>query len=475
MLRTAVPQFRLALAVAMAFALTLLATGQLLAVDPETEASNAALSYVAGLQNADGGFPAFGPTSSAGSTLDAVFAYTSAGIDPKTVTNAGQGPDDYLAAQAAGYSGTAGGAAKLMLGITAMELNPNNLGGVDVFATMESYYNGGTGRYGDDVFAQSLYMLARSLLGESVPFEAVSYLESLQLASGGWEYCCGFGADTNSTALALRALVVSGVANPAAITDGLAYLAASQQPDGGFPYAPPGDSDANSTAFVIQALMATGESLDAGGSWDAGGGQTPLKALRSFQNPSTGALQYFGADSAFATYQGVPGLMLAAFPEQPDPDGDSLDYATDNCPTVANLDQANLDGDQSGNACDKDDDADGCRDGRETGVIPQLGGLRNPLNFWDFFDAPAGPLLLRDRVISIADIAAIVGRFGSSGSKSMNPLATPLPPPAYHTGYDRTPAGVDPNGQPQGPNGSITVQDITLSVTQFGHSCLEPA
>lgn len=42
----------------------------------------------------------------------------------------------------------------------------------------------------------------------------------------------------------------------------------------------------------------------------------------------------------------------------PDADGDGVADATDNCPTVANADQANNDGDALGDACDPDDDND---------------------------------------------------------------------------------------------------------------------
>ena len=46
-----------------------------------------------------------------------------------------------------------------------------------------------------------------------------------------------------------------------------------------------------------------------------------------------------------------------------DTDGDGvLDSAPDNCPTVANSDQANTDGDSEGDACDSDDDNDGLTD-----------------------------------------------------------------------------------------------------------------
>lgn len=47
---------------------------------------------------------------------------------------------------------------------------------------------------------------------------------------------------------------------------------------------------------------------------------------------------------------------------EPDTDGDGLIDANDNCPTVANSDQANADGDSQGDLCDTDDDNDGVAD-----------------------------------------------------------------------------------------------------------------
>jgi hypothetical protein len=124
-------------------------------------------------------------------------------------------------------------------------------------------------------------------------------------------------------------------------------------------------------------------------------------------------------------------------------------------------------------ACVVDTDQDGCGDGREVLTQdPALGGQRNPKLFWDFFDVPTPPAFARDRAVGVADIAAVVARFGSSGDRKIDPLSTPAAPPAYHTGYDRSVPG-DPNtNKSRGPNGSVTVQDIALVVSQFGHSCL---
>jgi hypothetical protein len=136
------------------------------------------------------------------------------------------------------------------------------------------------------------------------------------------------------------------------------------------------------------------------------------------------------------------------------------------------------DGDGIPNSQDQDDDSDGCTDGEEVGNAPSLGGSRNPHVFWDFFDVPTPPGFVRNQAISVADISAVVARFGASRPGGPPDKATALaealaaapPPPAYHAGYDRT-----PNGMLSGPpDGAIGVQDISRAVAQFGHSCLAP-
>ncbi|MFP8874064.1 MAG: thrombospondin type 3 repeat-containing protein [Myxococcota bacterium] len=51
-----------------------------------------------------------------------------------------------------------------------------------------------------------------------------------------------------------------------------------------------------------------------------------------------------------------------------DTDGDGVEDGVDNCPNIANADQANFDGDAAGDACDSDDDNDGLDDVVETGT-----------------------------------------------------------------------------------------------------------
>jgi len=300
---------------AVSLALACLLSGALFAqaATPQSTAAHDALDYVRTLQNADGGFPAFGSDSSAGATIDAVLAFAADGLNVDDVQKAGNSPVDYLEAQAAAYSGTAGGAAKLVLGLVAAGEDPRDFAGEDWVAKMRSYYDAATHRYGEQTVDQAIYMLARESLGLSPQSGTAAYLESKQLTDGCWEFADGSGCDTNSTAMAVQALIVAGVdSDDAPVRAALDYLESAQNTDGGFPYLVPSDSDANSTAFVLQALVAAGEDIDSGGPWEKPGGHTPMQALLGFQDGATGAFTftYGGQDNFYATYQAVPALLL---------------------------------------------------------------------------------------------------------------------------------------------------------------------
>ena len=286
---------------------------QVSAAAPQTEAANKALNYVRTLQNADGGFPDY-----SGATIDAVFAFAAAGIDARTVKKDGSSPLDYLKATGASYSDAPGGAAKLVLALAAMKEDPRSFAGTDFLAKMESKFDSASHSNGD----HTLYMLARSSLGLSPAPGSVEHLKSKQTGDGCWEWSDGAGCDTNTTALAIEALLAAGVdPSDSAVEDALDYLEDAQNDDGGFPYDPLSswgtDSDANSTAFVIQALVAAGEDVDEDGRWQAPDGTTPLKALLRFQNPETGAFTRSGEDNAYATYQSIPALLLEPYPGAP--------------------------------------------------------------------------------------------------------------------------------------------------------------
>jgi len=131
-----------------------------------------------------------------------------------------------------------------------------------------------------------------------------------------------------------------------------------------------------------------------------------------------------------------------------------------------------------------DTDQDGCVNAREAGGSGTKGGLRNYMNFWDFYDVwshPSGMPLAweRNRVINLpGDILGVAGRFGMGPPPPGKDLARAqaLTPPVSNTGYhiafDRGPQNGPYSWSRSGPDGSINIPDDILGVAaQFGHTC----
>ena len=106
-----------------------------------------------------------------------------------------------------------------------------------------------------------------------------------------------------------------------------------------------------------------------------------------------------------------------------------------------------------------DTDGDGCLDTQENGLDETLGGRRDYLNFWDFFDPN------RDRSVGLLDFLAVLRHFGTVGDPSSVDPDGPEPPIGdYWVLADR--GGQAPGGDPWDElpaNGSIGLTDF-LSV-----------
>lgn len=80
-----------------------------------------------------------------------------------------------------------------------------------------------------------------------------------------------------------------------------------------------------------------------------------ISALLAAHSGETLRLRFAETDNLNSFQMGVDNVRI----EGADSDGDGVVDADDNCPNVANADQANNDGDAQGDVCDPDDDNDG--------------------------------------------------------------------------------------------------------------------
>jgi hypothetical protein len=292
-------------------------------VAPARAGSPEALDWLRARQGTDGGFASdFEVASSAGATMEAVFAIVAGGEDPANWVQNGNTPVSFLESHANDALITPGDTAKLILASVAVGRDPRDFGGIDLVASLEAEFDGG-GLYGGpetgNVFAQSLAILALEATGRPIPTSALDWLLGVQLDDGSWSWngdvTPGSG-DSNSTALAVQALVATREPG-AAVSKALDYLHNIQNEDGGFPYQKPSDfgsdTDANSTAYVIQALIATGNDPSSA-DWEVGG-SAPAAALVALQLES-GAFAWQASvpdDNFLATVQAVPPLAGVAF------------------------------------------------------------------------------------------------------------------------------------------------------------------
>lgn len=215
-------------------------------------------------------------------------------------------------------------AGRIAMGVAAAGRDPRDLDGVDYVAHAESDYNPVTGSYDVPFFSNLLAVLGVLTAEEGLPEQAVDYLRTNQCTDGGygWAEACAEGADTDSTALALNALLAAGLApDDDTVADARTWLLDAQNADGGFAHLPGDETDANATGLALAAITALGEDPTAD-PWVQDDGN-PVQALLGLQHPS-GGLRWRAAEEEpnnTATVQALPGLAGHSLPVLPAPDG----------------------------------------------------------------------------------------------------------------------------------------------------------
>ena len=286
------------------FALPLFAAGAAL---PETNAVLAGAAYLKSTQTAAGVYGSDSP----GQMMDAIFAVRAAGYDPAKDTVGANGPVSFLNATAAKAT-TPAAAGKAALGAKALGLDPKAVNGTNLIANITAGFDAATGAYGADDFSQSIAMLGLACTDNHVPQKATDALRATAIADGGgW----GFdgAADADTTAIAVQAMLASGVAKTdPVLVAALGYLKASQGNDGGWGF-DPDESNTSSTAFAVQALLALGENPESATYTKSG--VTPVAYLVSQQNADG---SFKGFDPGYATNQVLPALAGRTFCNAPE-------------------------------------------------------------------------------------------------------------------------------------------------------------
>ena len=250
------------------------------------------ISFLAGSQNADGGFGAArGQASTELYTAWATMGLAAAYRNPLSVRRNGHTPLDALRAQASTLSGL-GDAERTILAAHVCGASAYSFAGRNLVAEVMR------GRGRDHSFAHQVNLTAFAIfalraVGHAAAYrpirDAAGWIEHQQNADGGF----GFGArgsasDVDDTAAALQALVDAGARDGRVLGTAYGYLLRSQNLDGGFPQRYGGESNAQSTAFAGQGLIAVGRNP---GTVRGRGSRSPRAYLESLVTAS-GSVRY---------------------------------------------------------------------------------------------------------------------------------------------------------------------------------------
>jgi hypothetical protein len=255
-----------------------------------------------------------------GETIDAIFAFAAT----KTASSYGAKAIRWLERPSvlSNYIGSgadryAGATAKLALAAEVAGINPARFGKVNLIARLDSLIVA-SGRYSDrplnenysNAFSQALAIIALSRYSHA-PVRAVRFLISSECKNGGFPLDFGqptCASDTDSTAMAVQALLAAGQRAPA--VRGLTWLKHVQLKNGGLDASGATTPNANTTGLAGEAFAAA--------RWyhNAALAATFLRSLQagcSAKSSRRGAIAYdssgFAESTAVdATAQGILGL-----------------------------------------------------------------------------------------------------------------------------------------------------------------------
>jgi hypothetical protein len=279
--------------------------------DASDSGSTAAVSWLRGAQNGDGGFGfGRGEVSSPAMTGWAVLGLEAAGVNPLDLDHGDATPISYLGGTV-GQITTTGDIERTILLLHGAGLNPRRFQGRDLVSRLIAR-RGGDGSWGGQVNPTAFGVLALKAAGATAGnSRSAGWLRGIQNADGGWGFAAGTASDPDSTGAVLQALAAAG--GGSGIQRGVSYLRGVQSSGGGFALSS-GPVNAQSTAWAAQGLLAAGVSPTSVRS-----GGTPLSYLASTQ-ARDGHYRYSSTSDqtpVWVTGQALMAVNNAPFPLNP--------------------------------------------------------------------------------------------------------------------------------------------------------------
>ena len=278
------------------------------------------IAFLAGAQNADGGFGgARGQSSSELYSGWVAIGLAASGRDPLSVRRAGRTVLDALRGEASRLNG-AGDLERTILALHACGASVHSLAGGDPVAELlRSRRADGSFGHLTNITAFAVFALraAGYSSGNHVVGTAGRWLARQQNLDGGFGFATrGGGSDVDDTAAALQALVDAGLGTGSAVNRAASFLIGAQNLDGGYPQQQGGDSNAQSTAWAVQGLIAARRNVSA---VRREGSRSPLGYLESLISPD-GSVRYSRVGTqtpVWVTAQALTALAGKPFPIAP--------------------------------------------------------------------------------------------------------------------------------------------------------------
>jgi prenyltransferase beta subunit/uncharacterized membrane protein len=278
---------------------------------------NRQISFLAGAQNADGGFGAArGQASTELYSAWAAIGLAAAGRNPASVTRHGRSVLGALQAQAGSLQGP-GDMERTILALHACGVAAGSLGGRNLVAELVRFRSS-DGSFEHLVNVSTFAVLALRALGHSpgdpTVRTAASWLARQQNGDGGFGFTARGGpSDVDDTAAAVQGLVAAGLRSSPVVARAAGFLVGAQNPDGGYPQQRGGISNAQSTSWAIQGLIAAGRNVSV---VRRRGGRSPLEYLQSLIAPD-GSVRYSRTSAqtpVWVTAQALTALAGRPFP-----------------------------------------------------------------------------------------------------------------------------------------------------------------